>query len=1286
MHRILVSILLLASSLGCSMAQTGHFFPSERFSSGLINDICQDRYGYMWIATENGLNRFDGYRFTTYLHHPDDSTTLSSNIVVKLYCDKSGQLWVGTRIGLSRYDYATNSFIHYPFDEQETRVTAIMERMNGEFLIGTSGRGLFTIRDNKIEKIPDGYTTSTGNWYYSQMMEDSQGRFWKCGYGKEVTMKDRSDVHQLMVSQGIVVKIVERGDEILVICLHGIYSYRHGVLSDAGIDLTALGSQKVVICSAFQDHEGNIYIGTRGDGLFLLKKDSRRLERVECRIREMDLNTAKIWTINEDRNGNIWVGCQSKGLLMLPRIQPQFASWSLSGQGYNISSAITSVCEGDDGITWCTVQGNGVFGFNAEGRIVAHPAAPSPAEYLYRDRKGRYWIGTDNDFYAYNPLTDKAQWQANLEGDRINDITEDSYGNIYISAFSRGFHQYNPETHEMRHYLSNITDEKKSALLNNWVMAMMPDSKGHVWMATSIGVSCYDPESDSFLPYGWRGLLEGTMCYSLCETNTGEILIGTEQGVYSYKPGHQEAEPFETAGSLADKVVGYIVQSQNGDIWCSTSMGIWQYDVHKKKFIGHVNGNGLTTKEYINCIGMHTNSDIVYFANNDGLTVFRPADVTGTHKQLPDVQLTEFMIAGNPINAQTEDTSRFTVSYLENAVSLEFSLLDFNNPDNIIFEYRINDGMWIQNQEGHNSIQLSHLQPGTYEIEVRALSGDVCSPSKIITVEVTPPWYRTTLAYLLYALILLALVVLLGLSLRKRAHQKLDEEKMKFLINATHDIRSPLTLIMGPLAKLKAIVTDENGRSYIDTIDRNAQRLMLLVNQILDERRIDKNQMQLHCRETNLVEFISSICKLYQYNAHQRNITFLFEHDKDHLLAWIDRINFDKVISNLLSNAFKYTYDGGEVKVVLRELEQHIEIQVTDSGMGISHEDKDRLFDRFYQGRNADSLGMQGTGIGLNLSRNIVQMHGGQIKAQNRSDGRQGACFVVTIPIGHKHLKPEQIITDSPAREVISAGNGKQQYRQFRILIADDDPEIADYIIGELGSKYKFDHSPNGKEALKTLLTERYDLVISDVMMPEMDGITLLKRIKDNPNISQLPVIMLTSKAEVEHKLEGLKSGADAYIAKPFNMEELHIQIDNLIDNVRRLRGKFSGADRQEERIENIEVKGNNDALMERIMRSVNAHMKETDFNVDALADDVGISRAQLHRKMKEITGISSGKFLRNLRMEQAARLLREGRVNVTQVADSVGYNDQAHFSTAFKNHFGMSPSEYVAAHKEVDS
>ena len=316
------------------------------------------------------------------------------------------------------------------------------------------------------------------------------------------------------------------------------------------------------------------------------------------------------------------------------------------------------------------------------------------------------------------------------------------------------------------------------------------------------------------------------------------------------------------------------------------------------------------------------------------------------------------------------------------------------------------------------------------------------------------------------------------------------------------------------------------------------------------------------------------------------------------------------------------------------------------------------------------------------------------VTAMNRTDGQNGACFVITIPKGKGHLKDEQIVSDSPAREVLSSGTGKSQFRQFRILIVDDDREIADYIIGELGDRYRFDHAPNGKEALKMLLTANtttneqmgsnphYDLVISDVMMPEMDGITLLKRIKDNPNISQIPVIMLTSKVEVEHKLEGLKSGADAYISKPFSMEELHIQIDNLIDNVRRLRGKFSGAVSQEERVENIEVKGNDEALMERIMRSVNANMSNPDFNVDMLAADVGISRAQLHRKMKEMTGIATGKFLRNLRMEQAARLLREGKINVAQVADRVGYSDQAHFSTAFKAHFGQSPSDYLESHQ----
>ena len=1290
-----------------AFGQAGNFIPSERFSSGHINDICQDKYGYIWIATENGVNRYDGYRFTTYLSTPGDPYSIESNIVPTLLCDSQGRLWVGTRLGLTRYDYVADRFVRYQFPDHLTpRVTSLLERKNGEILIGTSGRGLYTLSGDTLRKIPDGYTTGSGNWYYNQMFEDSQGRFWKCGYGEEVTMKDsQGTVHQFFVHKGMVVRILELNGEILIISLHGISSYTQGELKDADIDLSALGSDKVM-CSAFQDRQGNIMIGTRGDGLFCLDKNSRKLTRVECNLHGLDLNSAKVWSIYEDHLGNVWLGCQSKGLVVIPNTKSQFSSWSFSAQGYRISSTVTSICEGDQGMMWCTVQGNGVYGFDRRGHIVSHPDSPVGAEFIYRDKKNQYWIGTDKALYEYDPLTGKSQRKATFVCEKMNDMTDAGNGNLFVSTYSRGFCIYNTEDQTLKNYLSTQTSPIKGHLWNNWIMAMMPDQKGNIWMATSVGVSCFDPKTENFRPYGWDCILDDMMCYSLCETKDGTILIGTDQGLYQYKPGEQKASLFPGSDGLANRVVGYIVQSHNEDIWCSTTMGLWQYDVRKKQFIGHFIGNGLTMKEYVSGVGLHTDDDMVYFANNDGLTVFNPSEIIGAHQDLPDVKLTGFFIAGSPINNMTQsegrwvaegpviETDKYVVSYLDNYISLEFSLLDYVNPESIIYEYRINDGEWIQNAEGHNSIQLSHLEPKTYTIEVRALSAGVYSATKTIMLKVTPPWYRSFWAYLLYFLLLIGVIVLIALLWKRRTNRQLDEEKMKFLINATHDIRSPLTLIMGALGKLKSekvdkLATLEDFRTFrssvlqpsVSAIDRNANRLMLLVNQILDERRIDKKQLQLHCRETNMVDFIGNICKLYQYNAGQRNITFTFEHEKDHVLAWVDRIHFDKVVNNLLTNAFKFTFDGGEVKVVLRETEKEVLIEVIDNGIGLKEEDADRLFDRFYQGSTSNDLGIIGTGIGLNLCRSITQLHGGEIKAKSLE---QGALFFVSLPKGNAHLRPDQIMTDSPARQILSDGNGnKQRFRAFRILIADDDPEIADYIISELGNRYNFDNVPNGKEALKSLLTGQYDLVISDVMMPEMDGITLLKSIKDNPQISQIPVIMLTSKAEVEYKLEGLKSGADAYLAKPFNMEELHIQIDNLIDNVRRLRGKFSGAVQQEDRIENIEVKGNDELLMDRIMRSVNAHMSESDFNVDALALDVGISRAQLHRKMKEITGISSGKFLRNLRMEQAARLLREGRINVSQVADSVGYNDQAHFSTAFKTHFSMSPTEYAETHNK---
>lgn len=506
---------------------------------------------------------------------------------------------------------------------------------------------------------------------------------------------------------------------------------------------------------------------------------------------------------------------------------------------------------------------------------------------------------------------------------------------------------------------------------------------------------------------------------------------------------------------------------------------------------------------------------------------------------------------------------------------------------------------------------------------------------------------------------------------------------MQFLINATHDIRSPLTLIMGPLNKLKNRIEDPESKQDIDTIDRNAKRLLLLVNQILDERKIDKNQMHLHCQKTNLKEFLRGIISLYNFNAQERSITLSLKEDESlkeesNLQVWIDHINFDKVISNLLSNAMKYTSDGGDITLIIGKNKKSAIIKVEDTGIGLKEEKTDRLFDRFYQGNNNSDIHIEGTGIGLNLCRALVKMHGGAIRAYNRTDGIKGSCFEVNIPLGKEHLKPEEIMQEDGTKTAESTGKRTQANRNFNILIVDDDAEIAHYIKTELSDWYRFEHACNGKEGLKMLLTSKYDLVISDVMMPEMDGVTMLKKIKSNSNVSDIPVILLTSKSEVENRLEGLRKGADAFLAKPFNMEELHILIDNLVDNVRRIRGKYSGAQGQKAKIEQIQVKGNNDALMERVMKYMNEHLADPDLNVEKLTEDVGISRAQLHRKLKEIAGVSAGEFIRNLRLEQAARLIEEGQINITQVAYSVGFNNQTHFSTVFKKHYGISPSEYA--------
>lgn len=1277
-------------------ADGGELFTSGKLSSSLINCVVQDKYGYIWAGTEYGLNKFDGYRFTNYLHDEKDTTSITDNIISDLLVDKKGDLWIGSAKGLMRYNYETNDFSRLNFpDGRKPRIYSIVESHRGDILLGTAGYGLYSVKKAVSTRPSDKqflikqerqYAERDSDVFFTHIYEDQHHYLWQSSHLSTFTRfienKGKVSRKDFKSPYGAPVAFIQhRPQTLLIVCMYGIiyYDYKTGRIADAGYNFGTYANN-VTINNATFDHEGNLYISTSEHGALQIRKGSNRVEQLESSNSNFDLSTAFVNDVIEDKDNNLWIGCYKKGLYLINQRQQAFNSWSFSAQNYIIGSSVSSIAPGDRGETWCTVQNSGVFCFDASGKIIAHPQSPAGTCIIYKDKRGSYWISNGSALYSYNPYTGTYQQKISFTSAGIYCMTDDNRGNLYISVYSKGLYIYNVETGNVK-ILNMSTRGKKGYLCNDWVRSMTLDHTGHLWIGTANGVSCLNTQTLSFKDFGWHNILKDKQINGICEGKNGEIMMGTEKGLYLFDRKKNKVAEFPHADPLIGKQTCGIVRDRKGDYWVSTTMGIWQYDQNAKRFIGHIKGNGLTTREYVLGSMMHTSDDMIAFGTSDGITTFYPNVVRANKMEMGNVYLTNFIIAGKASNCLSDN---FKIPYSENSFTLEFSLLNYKNTDNISFQYRINGGNWSSTNEGANAVSFNKLKPGNYKLEVRATSnGQYSKKPTVINIKVCDPWYASPEAYLLYFLAIASAVLYVFYTYERRRKADLEETKMQFLINATHDIRSPLTLIMGPLNKLKNRIEDPESKQDIDTIDRNAKRLLLLVNQILDERKIDKNQMHLHCQETNLKEFLRGIISLYNFNAQERNITLSLKEDESlkeegNLPVWIDRINFDKVISNLLSNAMKYTFNGGTITLIMGKDEKNAIIKVQDTGIGLKEEKTDRLFDRFYQGNNSSDLHIEGTGIGLNLCKAFVEMHGGKIKAYNRTDGIKGSCFEVTIPLGKEHLKPEEILNEEEDRSIESIGKKVQANRNFNILIVDDDAEIAHYIKTELSDWYRFEHASNGKEGLKMLLTGKYDLVISDVMMPEMDGVTMLKKIKGNSNVSDIPVILLTSKSEVENRLEGLRKGADAFLAKPFNMEELHILIDNLVDNVRRIRGKYSGAQGQKAKIEQIQVKGNNDALMERVMKYMNEHLADPDLNVEKLTEDVGISRAQLHRKLKEIAGVSAGEFIRNLRLEQAARLIEEGQINITQVAYSVGFNNQTHFSTVFKKHYGMSPSEYA--------
>ena len=605
---------------------------------------------------------------------------------------------------------------------------------------------------------------------------------------------------------------------------------------------------------------------------------------------------------------------------------------------------------------------------------------------------------------------------------------------------------------------------------------------------------------------------------------------------------------------------------------------------------------------------------------------------------------------------------------------------------------------------------------------MRALSHGNLSEIRTVKILITPPWYEMWWAYCIYAflfgLLVLGIVNYILSRMRhrreimKREHaEQLNEAKLQFFINISHEIRTPMTLIINPLEKLLAEKKGGEVQKTYLMIYRNAQRILRLINQLMDIRKLDKGQMFMKFRETDMVGFIDDVMLTFDYMARKKKIRFSFEHVMPQLKVWVDMNNFDKILMNIFSNAFKYTPEQGEITVTLSTgrdstrrdpLKEYFEITVTDNGIGLDREKIERIFERFYQIDNDVTKSNFGTGIGLHLSRSLVELHHGIILAENREDA-PGSRFIIRIPLGSAHLRTDEledveaIITphtvlvkpektdlegafeEEEDEESKKAGKSKNR---MRILIVEDEEEILSYLKEELEGDYRIMTRKNGREAYDTILADTPDLVISDIMMPEMDGLSLCRKIKQNTNVNHVPVILLTAKSKPEDTMEGMATGADAYMVKPFNTELLKSTIANLIANRKLLKSKFSGAQQQEDKVQKLSMKSADEILMSKIMKVINENLSNPDLNVEMLAANVGLSRVHVHRKLKELTNLSARDFIKNIRLQQAAALLKEKKLTVSEVAYATGYTNLSHFSSSFKEVHGMSPKEYMLAHQ----
>lgn len=1319
----LMLFILSATHATVSRAQFNMLFTSDNdLHNSLVNKIAEDSYGIMWIATEDGLSRYNGSRFKHYRHIPRNPNSLSSNFIRKVCTDKRGNVVVASTEGLQIYNRETDNFS--PLIKTESiglptgNINDLCLLQNGDFL--AAGLNAFTLHidDNGHYTVkPNALSKCKFNTY--NILEAKDGTIW-VSYGPEgIWYVDKKGVMRCIKTPN--------GDNynIAVICngndgkLYagnvegGLYVYNP---ARQNFDFVPGTERMVKIRDIAAMPKSNILcVATDGVGVQFFDTATRRYANsTGFDDPFIDISSQKAHSLYINENGDIWMALYQKGIFMATRTVSSFGYIGYRSQRNNIigDRCVTSMVQRRDGSIWVSTDNGGLYGIAPDITALRNFPAddvhglPMTLMGLFEDSRQRLWFGSYNHGCGIVDTNTGAVHRVPLIGVDNNlfsvyGYVEDKRGQIWVGSLGNGILRYDEDKDLFYTYVSTGGTQ--------WTASIFYDSvKDIIFCGTYDGIVWFSPTDKSKKTHT---LQPKTIVYNISRVAPNTIAFGTTNGLILLDTKTMKTKELNVSQGLPSNNIFAVQPGENGQLWMSTSCGLVRYDMKTQTMETYTVRDGLQGNEFYKNSTMLTKDGRIWFGGINGITYFSTKGMSSRQNLVCTSRVISLRAGEREIVADKD--GMYVVPSGIDAFNIELATLPLYMTHRVVYYYKLDNSNWQLLPVPQNNILFDNLSYGKHTLYTKTVID--CKESEVTKTEiyVTYPWYLKWWMVLVWMAVVAAALYFVNINLRNRRrireelleHQReeeANEDKLQFFMNIVHDLRTPLTLIATPLQKLITLGDDDEHTRLYTVMRRNTNRLLNLTNEIMDLRKIDRGGMKLHCSETNIVRFISDIVNgtMDIIDTRHQSLT-MDDRTAGNVTMYVDTQNFEKIIINLISNALKYTPEYGKVVVRCETTDEHTVkypegaflMSVIDNGIGVPDEAKQAIFNRFYQIRTNDKH-IKGSGIGLNLVKSLVELHHGEIAVSDGPDNK-GTCFTVTLPLGKSVFAEEEISHDEVKNAdglieealtmtmdtdsvIAHSSETRKSVKRKTLLIIDDDDDIRSFLCEEMAAQYNILDCSNGRDAFNILNKEHVDIVVSDVMMPEIDGIELTKMIRQNVRLSHMPVILLTAKSSDQDRIEALQAAADAFVTKPFNIDLLQTLIGTLLMRHDKLRNTFKGNELPVEQIETPEMQSADERLMERLVKVINDNLSNPDLTSDILAREVGLSRGHLYRKLKELTNQSATNYIRNIRLTKAAELLSSHRTTVSEAAYLVGFRTPNHFSTAFKELYGMTPSEYV--------